>query len=134
MIMYSLLVKTFVFFLFLFSFFEKIQTHPSVILTLKNSDLAAIAPSLTERVLTTCPPERLFIATVCLQAEHQPCYAQSAWTEEKNFQALRLLHDVFSNKNTQWEERIAQKFTMYLLLELQLLHSYHLYACVFVGR
>lgn len=44
---------------------------------------AAIAPSVTKRVLTTCPPESLFIATVCLRAEHHPYSAHSAPAEGK---------------------------------------------------
>lgn len=44
---------------------------------------AAIAPSVTKRVLTTCPPESLFIATVCLWAEHHPYSAHSAQAEGK---------------------------------------------------
>lgn len=43
-----------------------------------NPEWTAIAPSELNRVMTTCPPESLFIARVCLRAEHHPYSTHSA--------------------------------------------------------
>lgn len=50
-------------------------------------------------VLTTCPPDMLFIAAVGLRAEHLP-HSALRRVEKEPFQGRRLLHYPFSIENT----------------------------------
>lgn len=83
------------------------RIHHTPIRVFKNPERAPIAPSVTERVLTTCPPERLFIATVCLRAEHRPYSVHSAQAQGRVLPgASRLPHYLFSIENTHLGEKI----------------------------
>ena len=73
----------------------------------KNPERAEIAPSVTERVLTTCPPERLFIATLFASGQNithiQPTLNRRR--EGVYFRASRRLHYLFSIENTHKKEK-----------------------------